>query len=206
MQSKNAETMVEIHHLIAKRWSPRAFDKDRQVPFNKIIALCEAARWAPSCYGDEPWRFMIFDKFTEEYSFEMALECVTEWNHNWVKNAPLLITAIYDTKFRSTTDKNEWAEFDTGAACQNIYLQAFAEGLIAHPFAGFDGSLFRSNFNIPTRYEILVMIAVGYQAEAYTLESPYYEAEIKQRKRRPLGVNFYRNSWERPIIDDIAKD
>ncbi len=206
MQSKNAITIVEINPLIAKRWSPRAFDPDKKVSYEKILALCEAARWAPSCYGDEPWRFMIFDKFSDEYSYERALECVVEWNRKWVKNAPVLMVAAYDTQFRAANELNEWAEFDTGAACQNIYLQAFSDGLAAHPFAGFDNNMFRNNFNIPKRYQILVMIAIGYQAEAETLESPYLESEIKERGRRPIALNFFKNSWERPIFNDLPID
>ena len=63
---KPAITQVSINETIANRWSGRAYDASKQVSHEQIIALLEAARWAPSCFGDEPWRFIVWDKNTDK--------------------------------------------------------------------------------------------------------------------------------------------
>ena len=59
MLNKPAVTGPPIHDLLASRWSPRAFDAAKGVSRDQALALVEAARWAPSCFGDEPWRVIV---------------------------------------------------------------------------------------------------------------------------------------------------
>jgi hypothetical protein len=62
MQHKPANTGVKIHELIQNRWSPRAFDPDKPVNHDDLLVLLEAARWAASCFNDQPWRFVVCEK------------------------------------------------------------------------------------------------------------------------------------------------
>ncbi len=63
MFDKRVHTQVAIADLIARRWSGRAFDPAQPVPRGQLIALLEAARWAPSCFGEQPWRYIVWDRF-----------------------------------------------------------------------------------------------------------------------------------------------
>ena len=97
MFSKKIETKAAIHELIASRWSGRAYNSNKTVTREQIISLLEAARWAPSCYGDQPWRFIVFDKSTNESAWEQALDCLAEGNRAWAKDAPLLLLSCADS-------------------------------------------------------------------------------------------------------------
>lgn len=195
--NKKATTSAEIDDLIAKRWSPRAFDSERKISREAIISICEAARWAPSCRGDEPWRFVVFDKFSDRESYDKAFSLLDDWNRKWAKT-PVLILACTDKLFRRG-NPNDWGKFDVGAACENIYLQAFSLGLAAHPMAGFDADGIAREFEIPDRYEPVAMIAVGKRAEPDVLEEKYRKLELAERKRRPLGEQFFAGEWNKPI-------
>jgi nitroreductase len=197
---KLATTSVKINNLIARRWSARAFDPKKPVEDWKILSMCEAARWAPSCGGDEPWRFIIWDRNKSESEFQKAFETLDEGNKRWVKNAQVLFAVFADTKWRADrTKKNKWGPFDTGAAAMSIYLQAFDLGLFAHPMAGFDATKLRTEFNIPKDFEPYAMIAIGYPGNPEELESPYREREYANRFRRPLKENFFENQWGNPF-------
>ncbi len=199
---KLAKTSVPINEIIARRWSPRAFDPQREVPAEMIVSLCEAARWAPSCGADEPWRFIVWNRFVNSESYSCAFETLDAGNRKWVKNAPVLIAAIADTRWRRDRDSNNrWGKFDTGAAAMNIYLQSFALGLYAHPMGGFDEDKLRGTFQIPEEFEIMAIIAVGFPGDPNQLESPYLEREFQERKRRPLENNFYNSEWGNPITN-----
>ena len=199
MPLKLANTQVPIHELIAQRWSPRAFDRDRPINRAQLIALLEAARWAPSCFGDEPWHYVVWDRYRDENSWKKAFDCLAESNQVWVKNAPLLMLSTANPTFHHNGKPNRWGHHDTGAASENICLQAVALGLAAHQMGGFDVDKIRQTFNIPATFECMAMIAVGYATEAEVLEGDLKAKELAARTRRPLTENFFEGGWELPI-------
>jgi len=194
-----AITDIDIHPLISQRWSPRAIDNTKQVSRKDIIKICEAGRWAPSCFGDEPWRIMVFDKFHNEERYNKAFECLGEWNQKWVNYAPVLMIAVADSNFRRG-NPNRWGQYDTGSCVQNMLLQAFDLGLVGHPMGGFDESKITEMFNIPTGFLPMSMIAFGYYGNLNSLDESYHKDELKERSRRPLGENFFDGEWDKSLI------
>ena len=75
---KAAETHAPIHDLLARRWSPRAFD-ERPVESNALNSLFEAARWAPSSSNEQPWRFVVATK-ENPTAYDRLLACLLEGN------------------------------------------------------------------------------------------------------------------------------
>lgn len=199
MHQKHASTSAPIHDLLARRWSGRAFDRDKPVSRESLAALLEAARWAPSCYGDEPWRFIVWDRFRDATAWQQAFACLGEWNQKWVRPAPVLLLSAADSVFTKNDKPNRWGQHDTGAAGENLYLQAVALGLMAHPMGGFDADKARRMFGIPERFTPMAMIAVGHPAPADILEGEYYAAEVAARVRAPLATRFFEGSWGTPF-------
>jgi nitroreductase len=197
---KIAETKHPIHELIAKRWSPRAFDITKLVTREQILTICEAARWSPSCSNDQPWRFMVWDKNHNREAYIKAFNCLGEWNQKWVKTAPVLLASIASFKFNFKDEINRWTQYDTGAASENICLQATSMGLMAHQMGGYDADKLKKDFNIPEEYTPMAMIAIGYQTEDAVLEDIHRSTEGNPRIRKPLSFNFFDSEWEKPIF------
>lgn len=197
---KPATTRVAIDETIAQRWSGRAYDASKSVSADQTIALLEAARWAPSCYGDQPWRFIVWDSNKDKAAWQKAFDTLVEFNQGWVKNAPLLFLIAADTKFNHNGKPNRWAAYDTGAAAENICLQATALGLMAHQMAGFDADKLRAAFEIPEQIEIIAMISVGHPADPDTLDAEARERETAARSRRELGELFFDGAWGKPVV------
>lgn len=199
MHAKPAQTQETIHDIIARRWSCRAFDAARPVSRAQIVSLLEAARWAPSCFGDEPWRFVVWDKNSDRAAWEKAFGCLVEWNRNWVKNAPILVLVTANSLFRKNNQPNRWGQYDSGAAAENLCLQAVALGLAAHQMGGFDEAELRAAFAIPAQYACMAMIAVGCQTDEAVLDDELKQLETAPRARTPLGALFFENGWEQPV-------
>lgn len=197
---KPAITQVPIDATIAARWSGRAYDGKKVVSKEQIIALLEAARWAPSCYGDQPWRFVVWDKNTDADTWQKAFDCISPGNQPWVKDAPVLVLACADTLFNHNQQPNRWAQYDTGAAVENLCLQAASMGLMAHQMGGFNPDAAREAFQIPEQYTLMAMISVGYPADISTLEGDVLSRETAERKRRPLNELFFANGWNQPVV------
>jgi nitroreductase len=196
---KPAITQVPIADMIANRWSPRAFDARKPVSHEQILALLEAARWAPSCFGDQPWRFVVWNKNTDENAWQQAFDCVVPNNQTWVKAAPVLVLVCADTLFGHNQSPNRWGQYDTGAAAENLCLQASSMGLAAHQMGGFNADLAREKFAIPTQYTPMAMIAIGYEGDANNLPDELKTRELAERKRKALGELFFDGVWNKPV-------
>jgi nitroreductase len=199
MFDKKAETSVPINELIASRWSGRAYDSTRSVTYDQIIALCEAARWAPSCYGDQPWRFIICNRNTDNPAWELAFSCLSEGNQDWAKDAPVLILAVADSIMSRTGKTNKWGQYDTGAAAMNICLQATESGLMVHQMGGFDSDQAKKKFSIPDQYTPMAMMAIGYQRPLEKISGVARERETAGRTRHPIGNNFFDGKWDKAV-------
>lgn len=197
---KPASTQVPIDETIARRWSGRAYDAGRQLQQEQIIALLEAARWAPSCYGDQPWRFIVCDKAVDKDSWQKAYDCLAPGNQAWVKHASLLLLVTAGSQFQHNGSDNRWGQYDTGAAAENLCLQAASMGLMAHQMGGFDVARAREAFAVPEQYALMSMLCVGYAADVADLSGEVLERETAPRARRPLGELFFKGGWGRPIV------
>ena len=195
MLEKPAVTQVAIADVIARRWSPRAMNPTKPVSREQLLALLEAARWAPSCYGDQPWRYLVWDRFGDPVGWQRAFECLAEGNQVWVKNAALLLLSVAAPNFQHNGKLNRFAQHDTGAASANLALQATALGLALHQMGGFDADQAKSRFNIPTDHTCMAMIAVGHPAPTDVLSDDLRRKEVASRTRKPLNEMIFNGNW-----------
>lgn len=195
-----AITQTTIHDVIAQRWSPRAYDATKPVSHDQIISMLEAARWAPSCFGDQPWRFVVCDKTSNPTAWQTAFDCLVPGNQAWAVNAPVLVLICADGLFNHNQKANRWSMYDTGAAAENLCLQAAALGLAAHQMGGFDAAKARDAFAVPAQCELMAMMTIGYAAPATILPDDLRARETAPRSRRALGTLFFNGVWDAPII------
>lgn len=191
---KIAVTQHAVHDLIARRWSPRAFDPSRTPSREMALSMLEAARWAPSAYNEQPWRFIAALRGDRE-GYERLLECLVPQNAAWARDAGLLVVALYSETFALNGKPNRWATHDLGLAVENLLLQATGLGLFAHPMAGFSPEKVRELCAVPEGVTPLVMIAVGYPAEPGKIPEALREGELAERTRRPLALTAFNGRW-----------
>ena len=191
---KPAITEQPIHPLLADRWSSRAYDPAQLVSNESLLSIMEAARWGPSCMGDQPWQFIVFHK-RDATPWTQALNCLSIGNQNWAMDASILILACANQKFSHNDKTNRWNQYDTGAACENICLQATSLGLVAHQMGGFDVEKTRELFQIPSQYDLMSFIAIGFPLALEKISAEALSKEKEARKRKPLREVFYTNHW-----------
>jgi nitroreductase len=180
---KIAETSVEIHPLIAERWSPRSFDETVQLDDVAAIAMLEAARWAPSANNSQPWRFAIVKR--EEALFNEIHEALAGFNKEWAPRAAAFVVVGAET---SDVDGKErkWAEYDTGLAVSLLTTQAHAMGWHVHQMGGFKADVVAEKVGFNDRTRLLAVIAVGKLAAADQLSDELARRETAGRSRVPL--------------------
>ena len=190
---KPAETQFPLHELLKRRWSPRAFSEQPVGP-DMLLTLLDAARWAPSSSNEQSWRFVVATK-QEPADYDRLLVCLLEGNRKWAYRAPVLILSVARMDFEEDGRSNRHAFHDVGLATENLLLQVSALGLVAHPMAGFDIEKARADLKIPSGYEPVAMIAVGYPGELSVLPDYLQQRELKPRERKPLTEIAFSGQW-----------
>ncbi len=195
MIEKPADTGTPIHELLRRRWSPRAF-ADREVEPEKLRALWEAARWAPSSSNEQPWSFVVARR-EDRAEFDRLLGCLVEGNVVWARHAPVLMLAVARLSFERSGRTNRHALYDVGQAVACLTVQATALGLHVHQMAGFDAQRARATFDVPDGQEPATAVAIGYLGEPDSLPDALRERELAPRSRRPLGGMVFTGRWGR---------
>lgn len=187
-----------IADLMRRRWSPRAFAEGRPVERDKILRLLEAARWAPSCFNDQPRNFLVFDG-SDPGALDKARGCLSPGNA-WAIKAPVLMISVARETFEYNGAPNRWGQHDTGLATENLLLEAVEQGLAAHPMGGFDAGRARSEFGIPDGFTPMAMIAIGYpyRGKVVDLDEKLRAKELAPRERKPIGAIAFFGGWGRP--------
>ena len=196
---KPAQTDYPINELMRRRWSPRAFEDGRPVERETVLTLLEAARWAPSCFNDQPRHFLVFDGSDAE-ALERARACLSPGNA-WALKAPVLMLSVARETFEQNGKPNRWAQHDTGLATENLLLQAVELGLAAHPMAGYDADRARTEFGIPDGFTAIAMIAIGYpyRGKLEELDEKLRAKELASRERKSIGEIAFAGFWGRSI-------
>ena len=86
----------KINALFINRWSPRSMTGE-ELNDDELMAFFEAARWAPSSYNNQPWRFIYAKRNTE--SWNRLFDLLVEGNKIWAKNAAALVVLISRKNF-----------------------------------------------------------------------------------------------------------
>ena len=155
-ESRKADHPIE--KLFLDRWSPRAMSGET-IPETELLALFEAARWAPSSYNNQPWRILYARRGGPHW--QTFFNLMVPQNQEWTKNAAALLVFISKTTFDFNGKEYPTHSFDTGAAWENLALQSWLKGYVAHGMQGFDYDRAKVDLKIPDGYRVEAMAAVG---------------------------------------------
>lgn len=183
--SKQANPDHPVHDLIAQRWSPYGF-AETPVDAKSLRSLFEAARWAPSSYNEQPWRYIVATRDDAE-AFERLLSCLAEPNQAWAKAASALALGLVSHNFERNGKYNRAAVHDLGLASANLVLEATARGLHVHQMIGLDPDKAREVYRIPEGYEAWTALAIGHRADPGDLPDQIAERDTAERTRKPLA-------------------
>ncbi|MEW9093849.1 MAG: nitroreductase family protein [Clostridiaceae bacterium] len=178
----NRSFNYNILEEIKKRWSPRAF-KEESLSKEDLLPLIEAARYAPSCFNEQPWKFLLMYK---NEHLNMTRRILVDSNRLWADKASAFIIILSKNIFDLDGRENYWSKFDAGTAWGYLSLEAEKRGLITHAIGGFKKDLARETLNIPREYDILAVVAIGHLGDKTTLPTEDLINREEPGSRKPL--------------------
>ena len=190
MEATTLKEGTDIHELLTRRRSGRAFDERRPLADADVQALLEAARWAPSGGNVQPWRYVIGRKGDTNYDQLLAL--LMEGNRQWAQHAPALILTVYQAA-RVASDgslqNNRTAMHDLGMANFSLAVEALNRGLMTHMVGGFNRDAALKLIDAEqNHFDVGPMIAVGYETTPAHLIEKLQQMESAPRTRKPVDA------------------
>jgi len=186
-----------INPLIEQRRAKRALATDPVIATD-IDLLVKAAHLAPSCFNNQPWRFIVID---DEETLREVKGAMPKGNY-WTKSAPVIIavTSHRDLDYK-LSDKRDYFLFGCGMAVGNLMIQATEMGLIAHPIAGYNPTKVKEILKVPADYTLITLIIVARAGDPADLSEDHrtielgaallnvLRARVKQMHRLPIKVH-----------------
>jgi nitroreductase len=187
-----------IEPLFLRRWSPRAFDGS-PIPPADLAAIFEAARWAPSAFNAQPWRFVYAARGDADW--ERLLGLLIPFNASWVAGAGVLVFICSDTLMQGKPDQppspSHSHSFDAGAAWAMLALQATALGYHAHGMTGVDFERARVELEVPDRFRLEAAAAIGRMGDKSLLPEALQARETPS-DRKPLAELVFHGRFGAP--------
>ncbi|MEJ2531951.1 MAG: nitroreductase family protein [Halioglobus sp.] len=176
------DALPGVDRIFVERWSPRAFQPGTLD--DEIVArLIDAARWSPSCFNEQPWRFCTSTADT----FGEYLSLLVDSNQAWARNASVLGYLVGSSHFAANDKPNDVYALDCGAAWMAMTLQARREGLYTHGMAGIKREEVSAYLGLdPDREVVLMGFAIGRRGDKAALDPKLQEREAPS-PRKPLG-------------------
>lgn len=169
--------------VLLNRWSPRSMTGEGMTD-EELMPLFEAARWAPSSFNGQLWRFLYAKRDTA--AWEKFYKLMVEFNQSWTMNAAVLVVVISRKLFEHNNKPSHTHSFDTGSAWMSLALEATSRGYVAHGMEGFDYDKAKKDLEIPDDYQVEAMIAIGKRAPKDKLPEDMQKKEVPSN-RRPLN-------------------
>jgi len=179
---KKREAPYNINPIFVNRWSPRSMTGE-EISHDDLMGLFEAARWAPSSYNNQPWRFIYAKRNTENWDKIYSL--MVEGNKIWAKNASVLVVVVSRKDFEYNEKPARTYQFDAGSAWENLALEATSRGLATHAMQGFDYDKAKVDLEVPENFDVMAMIAIGKRGQKESLPSNLQKNEYPT-DRKPL--------------------
>jgi len=170
-----------IEPLFIRRWSPRAMSGEA-VSNQDLQRLFEAARWAPSTYNEQEWRYLYARNRSQQW--DTFFNLLAPANQVWCRQAGVLMVVLSKKTFTRTGKPNPVHTFDTGASFENLALQGTSMGLVVHGMAGFDRDRARRDLNVPDDYDVEAMVAVGQPGDPSDLPPDLREREVPSGRKK----------------------
>ncbi len=196
---------METKKTIMERTSSHNFDATKEISDREVKDLFNLVKYAPSGYNLQPWEFLVLrDKknkerlakcaYNQQHIIDAGATVVVLGNldpaahaeevfADWVKKKYMTQEIADKTKASVKTwsswdlaSRRVWTTRSTVLAAMTLMLAAKDMGLTSCPMEGFDANAIRKEFNISEKYEVVMLIAVGYESKP----------DGERRMRRPF--------------------
>ena len=194
---------IDVLPELRKRISPLVFD-EKDLEKERLAALVEAARWAPSCSNNQSWNYVFVSR---NDSTRPALEEALTRGNSWAKRAPYLVAVAADPDQDCKDNGLPFYAYDAGLSVMCLVVEAEHLGLRVHQMAGWDEQKVKQALGYPSNFRVVVVFALGYEADVRSVWNSLDERTRgklgRPRERKPASDNFLSESYGKSLLERI---
>jgi len=186
--------IMDVEHAIQKRRAFRSLDPE-SLSKQDLHQLEIAIQLAPSCFNNQPWRFV----FVTDEEKRKEMQKVLSKGNEWAYHASLYVAACARKDDDCVIYDREYYLFDTGLATGFLVLRATELGFVAHPIAGYSPKKTREILKIPDDMQVITLVIIGKHRDSIRgeLSEKQIEAEKRRPERKPIEEIIFYNKYER---------
>ena len=185
---------MDVEHAIQKRRAFRSLDPE-SLSKQDLHQLEIAIQLAPSCFNNQPWRFV----FVTDEEKRKEMQKVLSKGNEWAYHASIYVAACARKDDDCVIYDREYYLFDTGLATGFLVLRATELGFVAHPIAGYSPKKTRKILDIPDDMQVITLVIIGKHRDSIRreLSEKQLEAERRRPERKPIEEIIFYNKYER---------
>lgn len=167
---------MNFSELTKKRFSVRKYS-EKEIEEDKLLAILEAGRLSPTAHNNQPQRLIVVKEKENLAKISKATN---------IFGAPLaiIVCADHDSAWVRTYDGKNTAAIDASIVTTQMMYQATDLDLGTLWICRFDPEIIIKEFNIPSNYEPINILAIGYRSDELT--------GIPEKNRKPMeNTVFY---------------
>jgi len=187
----STQTAQDFHSVVKSRHSVRQYDPSVKISKEEMKDILEEAILAPSSSNLQPWRFLVIEQddlkeklhpiaFNQDHVLQASAVIAVLGDLEWYEHAEEIYSESVKAGFMTeevkqrfiATAENVYRHMDDdrkksiiytdgGLISMQLMLSARAKGYDTVPMGGYDKVRFQEEFNIPTHYESIMLIAIG---------------------------------------------
>ena len=174
---------MDVKQVIYERRAYRSLESV-EITEELIRDLAECAQLTPSCFNNQPWRFV----FAHDPEVLRKLHGAMSRGNEWVQAASMIIAVFSREDLDCRIKGRNYYLFDTGMATAFIILRATELGLVAHPIAGYREDQVKEILGIPEDMQVITLVIVGEHSEA--IGPLLSEKQVESEKERPERLSL----------------
>ena len=168
---------MNFMEIALARQSCRSYDETRPVEEEKLAAILEAARLAPSACNGQPYHMTVCRGETAK---AVAKATMGKGMNAFADKAPVMIVLSEEPYVKSAAlgakiKNNDYRSIDIGIVCAYLTAEAAAQGLSTCILGWFDDEVIRDLCGLS--YPVRLVITLGYAKEGDALRA---------KKRKPM--------------------
>lgn len=161
---------MDFLEFAKKRCSIRKY-QDKKVESDKLIAILESARIAPTAHNVQPQKILVVQS-------EEGLAKLMKGSNTYGASLALIVCSDHEKTWKRLHDGKDSADIDASIAASYMMLEATGLGLGSVWVGNFNPAILRDEFNIPETIEPITILLVGYAIDENLLSS---ERAIKRK-------------------------
>lgn len=184
---------MSVLEIIKSRKSIRKYSS-KEIEYEKLAAILEAGRLAPSWKNKQCWKFILVKNKEKIHQLALKAGFISKANF-FIKDAPVVIAVCANPKDSGFMNGQHYYLVDSAIAFQQMMLAAWEMGIGSCWLGAFNEKNVKKILQIPENIKVVALSPFGYPAEKDGLYAKAVKTFAGSKNRKSLDEIVRYEKW-----------